>query len=132
MQERIAKLPKWAQECIRDLRRQRDAVVNQLNEFIDNQTESPFYIEEMISTGERRGPSVKRHYIQAYTVHLKHAGVLLTVRRSLDDSAINLSWSDDKGHLDHVAFIPVSFQQAVLISFTNMRGHGGCPDGTGR
>jgi hypothetical protein len=76
---KLAKLPVWAQEYIRDLQRQRDIAVRELNEWRDQQTPSPFYIDEMVSTGEQQGPSIKRRYIQAHRITCESSGVALDI-----------------------------------------------------
>ena len=43
MTEKIEKLSKWAQEHIRTLKYERDTAVRALNNYVDGQTESPFY-----------------------------------------------------------------------------------------
>jgi methyl coenzyme M reductase subunit D len=72
--EQLAKLPKWAQEHITDLSRQRDAALNVLNEFQDSQTVSRFYYEDHVCTGEQAGPSSKRRYIQTDRVIVDYKG----------------------------------------------------------
>jgi hypothetical protein len=67
------KLPKWAQDHISDLQRQRDSAVREFNRYIDDQTPSPFSIMEMAHTGEHGGgPSFKRRYIQTNKVEIGH------------------------------------------------------------
>lgn len=67
-QGKFDKLPKWAQERMRDLEGERQAAVRQLNEFVDSQTESRLWVDEMPCTGEERGPSYKKHFIQSRKV----------------------------------------------------------------
>ena len=67
-EEQKNKLPKWAQSEFERIQRERDAAVLQLNEFTDNQTMSPVMVEENPCTGESKGPTPKRLYIQSLRV----------------------------------------------------------------
>jgi len=122
----ITKLPKWAQERIRDLERQRDVAVKTLNQFQDSQTPSPVFYREFVCTGETDGSSEKIGYIQASVIEFTHAGVFLRVMLSREkdpsrDFGIELSWSNTDRHSAQVAFIPKSYQQAQLVAKENMR-----------
>lgn len=118
VKENISKLPKWAQEIINDLSRERDTAIRELNSYVDSDTASDIYIDEYVSIGENRGPTPKRHYIQGYTVTFNHAGIELDVNIFHDD-VINLKWNA-VGRGD-VAFIPDSYQSANLVSKDTMR-----------
>lgn len=56
-QDKIAKLPRWAQEHIEKIGRERDQAINALNRFLDGQTPSGFYVDDCVCTGEEQGPS---------------------------------------------------------------------------
>lgn len=116
--EQIAKLPRWAQEHIRDLTRQREAAIGQLTQFTDEQTPSPIYIDEWASTGESKGPTPRKRYIQSDQVRFEYAGLRLEV--SIKSDNIRLRWST-QGIPNDVAFIPESFCQARLTTKENMR-----------
>jgi hypothetical protein len=61
----ITKLPKWAQEHIANLERQRNIAATALQDFFDKQTPSDFFVENWITTkGER-------HYIQTNKITVK-------------------------------------------------------------
>jgi len=115
----VEKLPKWAQTYIRDIERQRETAIDALNEHLDAQTESPFYIDELVCTGEDNSPCTKRRYVQTYKISVEHQGVNLDVL--LRDDCITISWSNGKYSLSDVAFIPATYQQARLVSKENMR-----------
>lgn len=115
----ISKLPKWAQDKIKELERQRLTAINALNQYCDSQTPSPFYIDEYESTGEGYGPSSKRRYIQTYKIEVVHQGVWLSV--SLREDCINLQWGNGPHKHNDVAFIPHSYQNARIVSKENMR-----------
>jgi len=116
----VTKLPKWAQEYIRKVERERDTAVRALNEYVDNQTPAPFYIDELESIGEQRGPSQLRRYIQAHGMRVHHAGVYLDI--TLRDGEIDLQWNGNSSFsLSEIAFIPSSHQSARLVAKENMR-----------
>jgi hypothetical protein len=114
----ITKLPKWAQEHIKGIARQRDAAVRALNEYVDNQTPSPIFVDDYVCTGEGRGSSSKRRYVQGNNLTIEHQGVRLYI--TLRDRQIDLQWGNGVG-IGEVALIPSSFQIARLVSKENMR-----------
>ena len=118
---KIEKLPKWAQEHIVTIERQRDKAIRQLNKFCDDQTESAIFVEDAPCTGEdgKRGPIFKKHYIQSDKVAIEHAGVGLEI--ICRDGYIGLQWCEENGNYKDIAFIPESYQSARLVSKENMR-----------
>ena len=56
MQDKIEKLPKWAQDHIKKIERERDAAQAVLKKAIDEQTPSPVYVDEWNVT-----PRVRRN-----------------------------------------------------------------------
>jgi hypothetical protein len=119
IEDKIKRLPKWAQDHIIHLERERDVSVRKLNDFCDNQTKSPIFIDDLICTGEEKGPSKKRNYIQSKRIELEYSGVYLQI--ICRDNCIDLNWSNGQYGSGEVAFIPVSFQAARLTSKENMR-----------
>lgn len=116
----VARLPKWAQEHIRNLEREREAAVNALNLVIDDQTPAAMYVEDWACTGESAGPTTKRRYVQGRTLEIRHDGVALSI--TLRDGVIDLQWCQVKrGSGGDVCFQPRSYQQAYLIAKENMR-----------
>lgn len=85
--EQIEKLPKWAQERIRDLERERELSVRKLNEFVDGQTESRIWVDDLVCTGEQSGPTSKRHYIQSHKITVMVGKTEVHVGLDLDDSS---------------------------------------------
>jgi hypothetical protein len=108
----ITKLPKWAQEHIRDLERQRDVAVATLNGFVDNQTESPVYYEDHPCTGEASGPVFKRRYIQTRQIEVEHLGMY--VRLLVGDDNIQIQWERGKYRSKPLMMVPVSYQMIEL------------------
>lgn len=120
----ISRLPKWAQDHIADLKRERDAAIRALNEWKDDQTESPVMIPALVCTGERKGPSQKIRFIQTRWVEFEWEGIHLSVhlREGEWNKCIDLGWcASDGSHGDQVAMIPSAFQQVQLYSRSNMR-----------
>jgi|GEM_PF-5643238 hypothetical protein len=85
--EQIEKLPKWAQDRIRDLEHERELSVRSLNEFVDGQTESRIWVDELVCTGERAGPTTKRHYIQSRKITIMVGKTEVHMGLDLDDSS---------------------------------------------
>lgn len=121
MNDKTAKLPVWAQDYIRKIEREREVAVKALNDYTDESTPSPFYVDELESTGEQAGPSIKRRYIQTHKIAVEWKGVLLEVYLRPDEYGIQLGWSDTGRELKHVALVPESFNGAQLITKQNMR-----------
>jgi len=120
--EQIQKLPKWAQDHIKEIQQQRDTAVRVLNEYVDDQEPSDFYVDDGVCTGEECGPSFKRRFIQTHCISIEYAGVLLEVRTRQDAKSIDLSWGNpNAGTVPEIAMIPSSHQQARLVSKENMR-----------
>ena len=112
-EEKIKKLPKWAQAYIAKLNRERETAIRSLNKSLDEQTESPFYFYELPSIG---GP--KKKYVQTCRMSVKYAGVILNI--SLRDS-IQIRWGGGEYELEQIALIPDSYQSARLVAKENMR-----------
>jgi len=122
--QKITSLPKWAQERIVTLERERQTALDALNKWVNEQTEAPMWIDEMKCLGEERKdgsdpPSFKRRYIQTRRIAMNHAGVRLDV--SLVDNEIRLQWSVESGAMRNVAMIPHSYQSVTLVAKEHMR-----------
>jgi hypothetical protein len=123
--EQISKLPKWAQDHICDLARERDTAVRALREWTDSQTESPVSIMELECIGERKGPSQLTRYIQTRRLEIRWEGIRLDIQLNNNnpqhEAGISLRWSALERGLSHVAMVPTSFQYVDLIAKENMR-----------
>ena len=121
----VERLPKWAQERLESLERERDTAINALNAYADHQTESPFYFDDLLCTGEdgpQKGPTFKRVYINGTNrMTVCYGGVALEILLRSYHLGISLSWSSAERELHHVAMIPASYQQVTLIAKKNMR-----------
>lgn len=123
-QSQIEKLPVWAKSYIKTLELERSAAVRTLNEMVDSQKASPVFVDRYECLGESSGPTRKRQFIQSTSVDFDFNGILLNVRLSDGkghDAGIHLQWSNSERLLSHIAFIPLSFQKAVLIKKNDMR-----------
>lgn len=76
--EQIAKLPKWAQDHITALTRQRDTAVRQMNEAADKDTPAPFFFEDHVCIKDG-SPDVVRRYIQSRWIRFEHLGLSVTL-----------------------------------------------------
>ena len=120
--DQIAKLPKWAQDHIENLSRERDSAVDTLNKFCDNQTPSRFRVEDHPCTGETAGPSHKKSYVQGHTLYVEWAGIELRIEANDyggRTNEIGLSWSTSMQR--EIALIPQSFCQVTLKTQENMK-----------
>ena len=118
--EEIQKLPKWAQGKINNLVRERDEAVSELARFLDSQTPSKIYSDEMLTAGlnnDGKELSFARRYMQGHQLPIEHDGVKLDIL--LREGCIDLSWSG-KHHSQDVAMIPRSYQQVYLVAKENM------------
>jgi len=111
--EQIERLPKWAQAHIRELERDRRTADEALARYLDDQTPTQVWYEEML-TGLEVTKWPKR-YINAHEVRFVNAGVALTVRIPYGGDNIELDWGPEEGHgLGDLCFIPTSYQQARI------------------
>ncbi len=112
-QEQLKKLPKWAQEKLTTLQRQRDTAVRALVDWEDKQTVPSFFIDEMICDGEQCGPSTRRRYIEGTRVSCEWEGVSLdiTLRKG---EGISLKWNKAKQLHGRIAMVPRSYQHVTL------------------
>lgn len=115
LNQKIAKLPVWAQTVIRDVTRQRDNALREQREYLADQKESPFFVEHV-------GPGNKdTRFVQAHTLTVRWQGVKLRVDANPYGNSgpgIRLQWEADD-HKD-VALIPSSYQSARLVSKEHM------------
>ena len=118
--EQLAKLPKWAQEHIEDITRQHKVAVGQLNQCLDTQTPSSFFIDEYVGIGAG-SPKNIRKYVQTHKISIQRDGVRLDVLLRIDEPGIEIAWIDDKRMCSEVAMVPTSFQKMKLIPKDKMR-----------
>ena len=118
--DQVEKLPKWAQEYIKDLDRRVVIAERTLNKYVDSQTPSNVYYEDMVCVGGG-SPEFKTKYIQTSRMTFEHEGVQLDIYLRPQDG-INLQWSTPKQlGSGEVAMIPVCFNKVRLVSKENMR-----------
>ena len=117
-QTRIDTLPKWAQEYISSLKRQKETAVKVLNKAIDDQTPSKIWTERMECLNDGPPNFVKR-YFQAENIEIEHKGVKLCITGLYDDKEdIKLAWgpAGSNSRLGDICFVPTAYQQARLTN----------------
>jgi len=115
MESKIERLPKWAQDHIKDLERQRETAIETLNDALDNQTPGPFFYDWP-------GLVRKRVYVQSGgRVECEYAGVLLRVFVRPDINGIGLQWTTPEMSSRDIALIPESYCAARLVAKEGMR-----------
>lgn len=87
--ERFDKLPQWAQNYIVGLARERDEAVGKFGKFVDSQTKSAFYSDDLVCVtderevrddgGVRGGPRHVRTYFESRRILCEHGGVMVEV-----------------------------------------------------
>lgn len=120
-EEQIAKLPKWAQDHLSNLSRERDVAVTALNAWRDGQKESPVFFEDMLCDGQGVGPTSHRVYVQTRDIEIRWLGIQLRVRlnkgSNMHHPGIGLQWEGlHDGGSRIVAMVPSSHQSVDLIS----------------
>lgn len=115
----ISKLPKWAQDHIANIARQRDVAVRELSEYVDNQTPAKFFTESLVCLSDGSPEFVKR-YIQADTITVEFMGVRLRVdahdHNKMHGKGIRIKWEPVARKCGDVAMIPYSSCSVRLIS----------------
>ena len=112
--EQIVKLPKWAQEHIRDLERQRMAAVEALEDFTAKNDTGPVCCRLMVSDGASRGPSSRQVRFDARWVEIDHAGVHVDL--TLAEGEVRVAYTLSARAAGCVYLQPTSFQQFKLKS----------------
>ena len=111
------KLPKYLRGYIEGVERERDAAVNNLAAYVDDQTESNVWFYD------RDGNKVylSQDASERLTVRSKCGKIHLRVN-NYRDNCIDLSWCGGKDEygMGDIAFIPSSYQQARLVAPENM------------
>ena len=106
----------WIKEWIKDLIRERNVSVRVLNDFCDEQTPSSVFYDDMVCTGEEKGPSVKRRYIQSRVIEFEHAGILGHI--SFSNKEVYINFSSKKRFFGEVGIIPVASNSIRLVCFS--------------
>lgn len=112
--EQIEKLPKWAQEHIRQLEGQRNSAVRALQRFCESNSTGAIVAPQLVC--DSSPPSHREARYNWHNLEVRHVGVRLRI--TLYDDRINLSYTSESRELDYVYFTPASFQQFNL----SMRG----------
>lgn len=112
-EQQLDRLPKYAQEYIKDLERTVETAEAKLDQYVNVNNHGSFAVQELVCLTENR--SLERK-IDAYRMRVEHADIHLEVSIGHDD-CIDLRWTagSDRYGLGDVAFIPTSYQNAKLI-----------------
>lgn len=108
--DRISKLPKWAQDRFATLTRKAQRAEKKLSEYMDDQTPSKVW----------HNTKGSKQFVQTSEITIEHADVILDITL-FEDDPIKLSWRPSgKGHhLGEICFIPTAYQQARLVNPKN-------------
>lgn len=103
--EKIAKLPQWAQKHLRDLETENHLLHRTMREMEADQPESPFYRDDLAPDPKTGGMNRVRHYTPGHDLYAAHAGVVLHI--VLREDRISLAWSaqDPDGLDEDVAMV---------------------------
>ncbi len=118
--EKIAKLPKWAQEHIANLDRRMELAERKLKEFEDAQTPSEFFYDDYVCVGDGSPPNVRR-YVQTHKISVVRDGVRVDIMLRLDEKGIEISWGDEFRGCREIAMVPTSFQKIKLVKKEDIR-----------
>lgn len=112
--EQLARLPKWAQQHMAALQRERDTAVKAFREYEDGQTPSKIWCERLTYL-DGSGPTLHRNYFQADSIEMEYAGVHLDVNLRNADG-IKLCWrpAGSSVTMGPICLIPESYQQVRL------------------
>lgn len=113
-QSKLDKLPKWAADYITDVERERDVALRALNEYVDAQTVSAIYYDDILCLGEnnRKSPSFKRKYVQTKEITFEHLEIEMRVL--LRDDCIDVGWTSVNRRIGDVIMQPTYFQAIKL------------------
>lgn len=120
--DRIKKLPAWAREELKNAERERSVAVRNLQEFLDHQTPSPFFMENYFT--EPVTDKFAKVFVQGYAMVCEAHDIRLRVSMehgSTNNDSIVLQWEDVSRRARDVAMIPLSYHQVRLVAKENMR-----------
>lgn len=86
-EDQLSRLPKFAQQEIRDLRRQRDEAIKLLSDSLDAQTPSQIFYDEMLSLS---GGRQKTFYVQTHRICARSKSGFLVARIYPEDDGIKV------------------------------------------
>lgn len=110
LNKRISALPKWAQDHIQTLERQRKEAVDALNAAQDTATPTPVFFERHVCVNSGEGTVTTKHYIPTDRITVEYEGIASKLQRA-----------GMTGVMSEVAMIPESFQQVRLVEKSRLR-----------
>lgn len=108
----ISRLPKWAQEEIKLLRMRLSEANQKLEAFLDDQTPSAFWVEELGPEDERY-PCVPR-YIQADRIICEANGIRVEVSSTGSDDGVTIMFSS-RGRVGRGYIKPQASNHIVIV-----------------
>lgn len=125
----ISKLPKWAQEHIETLQRERDEAVRSLISHSDSQIATNYSTRDHVSLGVIKGPScITRYFDAPHGIAVRVADMVCEVQAYPEGGAgkgnrpyIGVRWGGPSLATRELAFIPQYFQGAIIVDPRDMR-----------
>lgn len=117
IREKIERLPKWAQDHIKDLVRQRKEAVEALDNYIDENNVGPFIFSDFVCDKDG-GPSIRERHINADKVRIEYGGIMLDINLSnqyRDEKAIYLNWSPRRSKPNSIVAIVPSASNSLSL-----------------
>lgn len=114
--EQVKKLPKWAQDYIEQLERQREAAIKAMEDAANGTTPAPFYFEDHACIRDG-GPTTVRHYVQAPWLKFDYGGlhVDFLLREHGEDKVLDIQYGpDDRLVGGKIVLEPRSYRQLYL------------------
>jgi hypothetical protein len=112
--EQIEKLPKWAQEGIQNLKRERELAVRKMEALINANQEGSFRVAEFVCT--TTPPAMYETFIQGTRLDINWKGIEVNI--ILRDESIDFSYGCERHRMGRVNLTPCSFQQFRLEPIT--------------
>lgn len=113
----MAKLPKWAQDYMKDLERQAFVAQRTLREYQDQQTQSEFFVEDYDSDQAK----MTRKYIQTSKVSIQRGALKVDVYCRLHENSIDIAYYDEGRISREVALVPQGLNSVKIILKQDMR-----------
>jgi hypothetical protein len=115
----ITRLPRWAQNHIRDLEMRLDSAVRAMNQAYEQSPEKAPFIVHRNACVKAGGPVTLTQRVEGYSMEVAHAGIELNVM--LRDDHISLQYHPPRKWIAHIALVPQSFQQVGLYTLDALR-----------
>jgi len=115
--EQIEKLPKWAQEHIKDLDRRAFVSERSLREYRDSLTPSEFFVEEYDADLKK----MVRKYVQTNKIAVERNKIHLEIILRQDENGIDVTWWSEDRLTREIALVPKGFNSISIVGKDQMR-----------